>query len=78
MPRIKLMSNSGDGFPERDVTASTVGALKSELGSPGNSAVSVNGITSQDNQELSDGDLVAIVNNDKTGGTLKLKVRLVR
>jgi len=68
MPRIKLMSNSGDGFPERDVNATTVGALKSELTAPANSAVSVNGITSQDNQELSDGDLVAVVPNDKTGG----------
>ena len=68
MPRIKLMSNSGDGFPDTDVTATTVGALKSELGSSGNSAVSVNGVSSTDNQEIADGDLVAVVPNDKTGG----------
>ena len=69
------MSSGTEGFPERDVTASTVGALKSELGAPGNSAVSVNGITSTDGKELADGDLVAVVPNDKTGGTIKLTVR---
>ena len=68
MPRIKLMSNSGDGFPDTDVTATTVGALKSELGSSANSAVSVNGVSSTDNQVIADGDLVAVVPNDKTGG----------
>ena len=68
MPRSKLMSNSGDGFPDTDVTATTVGALKAELGSTSNSAVSVNGVASTDNQELTDGDLVAVVANDKTGG----------
>tara|TARA_Y100000310_G_C20509426_1_gene728065 strand:+ start:319 stop:552 length:234 start_codon:yes stop_codon:yes gene_type:complete len=76
MPKIKVLS--GGGFPEREVTAATVGALRSELGVSHAAAISVNGTGVTDDYQLQDDDLVAAVENDKGGGNIRIafKVKL--
>ena len=76
MPKIKVLS--GGGFPEREVTALTVGALRSELGVSHAAAISVNGTGVTDDYTLQDDDLVAAVENDKGGGNIRIafKVKL--
>ena len=64
--KIKVLS--GGGFPEREVNSSTVGALRNELDIPSRASISVNGTGVADDYELSEGDLVAAVENDKGGG----------
>ena len=64
--KIKVLS--GGGFPEREVNSSTVGALRNELDIPSRASISVNGTGVADDYELSEGDLVAAVDNDKGGG----------
>lgn len=67
MPSIKILE--GGGFVDHEVTSTTVGGLKTEMNIPSNAAVSVGGSTVTDNNHpISDGDLVAAVHNDKTGG----------
>ena len=66
MPNIKILE--GGGFVEHDVTSTTVGALRNEKNYPSGSSISVGGSTVGDEHSLSDGDLVAAVHNDKTGG----------
>ena len=65
--KIKVLS--GGGFPEREVNSTTVGALRNELDIPARASVSVNGTGVENDYELSEGDLVAAVENDKGGGT---------
>jgi len=64
--KIKVLS--GGGFPEREVNSSTIGALRNELDIPSRASISVNGTGVADDYELSEGDLVAAVDNDKGGG----------
>ena len=66
---IKIKVLSGGSFPEREVNSSTVGALRTELEIPTRAAVSVNGTGVENDYALSEGDLVAAVENDKGGGT---------
>ena len=66
MLKIKVMS--GGGFPEREVNSSTIGALRTELEMTVGSDVSVNGTGVTDDYQLQEGDVVAAVNSDKTGG----------
>ena len=66
MPKIKVLS--GGGFPEREVNSSTVGALRSELEMAAGSDVSDNGTGVTDDYQLQEGDVVAAVNSNKTGG----------
>jgi len=75
MPNIKVLS--GGGFPEREVNSANVGALREELDIAANATVAVNGRGVTDNYELQDGDIVAAVSSNKTGGleTLNFKVR---
>ena len=65
--KIKVLS--GGSFPEREVNSTTIGALRTELNIPIRAAVSVNGTGVENDYELSEGDLVAAVENDKGGGT---------
>ena len=65
--KIKVLS--GGGFPEREVNSTTVGALRTELEIPTRAAISVNGTGVENDYELTEGDLVAAVENDKGGGT---------
>ena len=66
MLKIKVMS--GGGFPEREVNSSTIGSLRSELEMADGSDVSVNGTGVTDDYQLQEGDVVAAVNSNKTGG----------
>ena len=63
---IKLLS--GGGFVDQSVSSETVGELKTELNIASGAVVSVNGQNVRDSHTLSDGDMVAAVHNDKTGG----------
>ena len=68
MPKIKVLS--GGGFPEREVNSQTVGSLRDELDMAAGSSVAVNGTNVTDDYQLSDGDIVAAVTSNKTGGQL--------
>ena len=46
----------------------TVGDLRTELNIATGAVISVNGQNVRDGHALSDGDMVAAVHNDKTGG----------
>ena len=58
----------GASFVETQVNATNVGDLRSEQDIPLNAAVSVNGTDATNSTEITDGSLVAWVNNNKTGG----------
>ena len=64
---IKLMNNSAS-FSDASVSSATVGDLKRELDIPVNAVVNVNGTIAKDTDEVKDGDFVATVTNNKTGG----------
>ena len=66
MPDIKILE--GGGFVDHTVTSTTVGGLRTEKSIPAGSSVSVGGRTVSDDHPIADGDLVAAVHNDKTGG----------
>jgi hypothetical protein len=66
MPKIKVLS--GGGFPEREVNSNTIGSLRDELDMAAGSSVSVNGTGVTDDYTLQDGDVVAAVTSNKTGG----------
>ena len=68
MPTIKVLS--GGGFPEREVNSQTVGSLRDELDMAAGSSVAVNGTNVTDDYQLSDGDIVAAVTSNKTGGLM--------
>jgi len=63
---IKVLS--GGGFPEREVNSNTVGSLRDELDMASGSTVAVNGRGVTDDYQLQDGDIVAAVSSNKTGG----------
>ena len=63
---IKVLA--GGGFVEKEVDAANIGALRTELGIPVGSSVSVGGSNVTDSHLLEEGDLVAAVENDKGGG----------
>jgi uncharacterized lipoprotein YajG len=66
MATIKVLR--GSSFVETQVNATNVGDLRSEQDIPMNAAVSVNGTDATNSTEIADGNLVAWVNNNKTGG----------
>ena len=65
---IKLLS--GGGFVDQSVSSETVGDLRNELNIATGAVISVNGQNVRDTHALADGDMVAAVHNDKTGGIL--------
>ncbi|QDP53409.1 MAG: hypothetical protein GOVbin4296_19 [Prokaryotic dsDNA virus sp.] len=64
----KVRILSGGGFEEQEVNAGTVGALRTELDIASGASVSVDGVVRTDDFELSDGQIIAAVQNNKTGG----------
>ena len=58
----------GSSFVVTQVNAANVGDLRSEQDIPLNAAVSVNGTDATNSTEITDGSLVAWVNNNNTGG----------
>ena len=67
MAAIKLMNNSAS-FSDASVTSATVSALRTELDLSASAVINVNGTIAGDNDAISDGDFVATVTNNKTGG----------
>ena len=59
---------AGGGFVDKEVTSGTVGQLRSELEIPTGSDIAVDGTNVADTHELSDGSVVAAVQNNKSGG----------
>ena len=77
MPKIKVLS--GGGFPEREVNSDTVGSLRTELDIAPGASIAVNGTNVTDDHVLSDGDIVAAVTSNKTGGlneVINFKIKL--
>ena len=66
MTDIKILE--GGGFVDHSISSTTVGGLRTEKDIPANASISVGGRTVGDDHQLNDGDLVAAVHNDKTGG----------
>jgi len=54
-------------FTQRTVTATTVGALKEELGWS-NVKINVNGVSAADDAQLTDGSFIAAVKTNEKGG----------
>ena len=67
MAAIKLMNNSAS-FSDASVTSTTVSALRTELDLSSSAVINVNGTIAGDNDPVSEGDFVATVTNNKTGG----------
>jgi|TARA_Y100001938_G_scaffold138063_1_gene203057 hypothetical protein len=63
---INLLSNGE--FTSRDVSSTTVGALRTELEIPSGSNINVGGTVRQDDFTLEDGAYVAYTSNNKVGG----------
>jgi putative ubiquitin-RnfH superfamily antitoxin RatB of RatAB toxin-antitoxin module len=66
MPKINLLHNSSS-FAETDVQSTTIGALKNELDLHG-CTINVNRTVVTDDFQLEDGQNVAAVSSNKTGG----------
>ena len=69
MPDVKVLS--GGGFIDQSVTSTTVEGLRNELNIDSSAAVSVNGRNVTNSTTVNDGDIVAAVSNNKTGGNNK-------
>ena len=61
---------AGGGFVDKEVTAGTVAQLRSELQINSTADVAVDGVNVSDTHEISDGSVVAAVQNNKSGGLL--------
>lgn len=59
---------AGGGFVDKEVEASTVAQLRTELDINNSADIAVNGTNVSDTHELSDGSVVAAVQNNKSGG----------
>lgn len=65
---IKIEYLQGSRFVTKEVESNTVGQLRSELDIPSGAEIAVNREDKTDSYELQDGDQVAAVVEDKTGG----------
>ena len=59
---------AGGGFVDKEVTSVTVSQLRTELDINSSADIAVNGTNVSDTHELSDGSVVAAVQNNKSGG----------
>ena len=59
---------AGGGFVDKEVESGTVGQLRTELDITSTADIAVNGTNVADTHELSDGSVVAAVQNNKSGG----------
>ena len=66
MPTIKVLQ--GSSFVETQVNSTNVGDLRQEKDIPNDASVSVNGTDATNSTNVEDGNIVAWVNNNKTGG----------
>ena len=61
---------AGGGFVDKEVTSGTIGQLRDELDINSSADIAVDGINVADTHELTDGSVVAAVQNNKSGGLL--------
>ena len=67
---IKVLS--GAGFITQEVRSETVCELRDELNIDSGASIAVNGQNVTPSYELQEGDLIAAVSNNKTGGLIAL------
>ena len=73
--QIHLM-NGGASFSPTNTTSRTVAELKQSQGITDGATVNVNGVSVEDGEEINDGDYIAVVKRDKTGGCAIIIIRL--
>ena len=61
---------AGGGFVDKEVSANTVEQLRTELDISRTADIAVDGTNVADTHELTDGSVVAAVQNNKSGGLL--------
>jgi hypothetical protein len=61
---------AGGGFVDREVSATTVEQLRTELNISSAADIAVDGTNVADTHELTDGSVVAAVQSNKSGGLL--------
>jgi len=61
---------AGGGFVDKEVEATTIGQLRTELEINRTADIAVDGTNVADTHELTDGSVVAAVQNNKSGGLL--------
>ena len=64
---IKVLS--GGGIVTQETRSETMCELREELGIASNASAAVGGTNVNNSYQIQDGDIVAFVNNDKTGGS---------
>ena len=64
----KIRWLSGGGFVDKEITSNNVGQLRNELEIAPGSDIAVDGVNVSDTHELSEGSVVAAVQNNKSGG----------
>ena len=64
----KIRWLAGGGFVDKEIEASTVAQLRTELDITATADVAVDGVNVSDTHELNDGSVVAAVLNNKSGG----------
>ena len=67
---IKVLS--GGGFVTQETRSETMCELRDELSIDSNASAAVGGVNVNSSYALQEGDIVAFVNNDKTGGITQL------
>ena len=67
---IKVLS--GGGFVTQETRSETMCELREELSIDSNASAAVCGVNVNNSYALQEGDIVAFVNNDKTGGITQL------
>ena len=65
---IKVLS--GGGFVTQETRSETMCELRDELSIDSNASAAVGGVNVNSSYALQEGDIVAFVNNDKTGGAI--------
>tara|TARA_R100001594_G_scaffold117968_1_gene153221 strand:+ start:7515 stop:7769 length:255 start_codon:yes stop_codon:yes gene_type:complete len=69
---VKILS--GGGFVTKETRAETMCELREEEGINSNASAAVGGVNVNNSYQLQEGDIIAFVSNDKTGGQLSLVI----
>jgi len=63
---VKILS--GGGFVTKETRAETMSELREEEGISSTASAAVGGVNVNNSYQIQEGDIIAFVNNDKTGG----------
>jgi hypothetical protein len=69
---VKILS--GGGFVTKETRAETMCDLREEEGINSNASAAVGGVNVNNSYQLQEGDIIAFVSNDKTGGLTRTVV----